>query len=166
MINRNCTAPWSKCRPAAFDVFVVEPSSNADLFQSPLQKIENVILSPHPHVCVLTEEAQERIGEEVTHKLIQYSKVGSILGAVNFPQAHHSRHPDGTCFIQVQRNLSGVLWKSKGFLCETELTLQPSIIRLTVKSATWFWTQTITGTMHKQSCGISGSFQERSVPKC
>ena len=114
MINRNCTAPWSKSRPAAFDVFPVEPSSNADLFQSPLQEIENVILTPHPHVGGSTEEAQERIGEEVTHKLIQYSNVGSILGAVNFPQAHHSPRPDGTCFIQVQRNLSGEFGKSKG----------------------------------------------------
>ena len=166
MTNRNCTAPWSKSRPAAFDVFPVEPSSNADLFQSPLQEIENVILTPHPHVGGSTKEAQERIGEDVTYKLIQYSNVGSILGVVNFPQAHHSPRPDGTCFIQVQRNLSGELWKSKGVLRETELTLQPSIIRLTVKSATWFWTQTITGTMQKQSCGISGSFQERSVPKC
>ena len=114
MINRNCTASWSPSRPAAFDVFPVEPSSNANLFQSPLQEIENVILTPHPHVGGSTEEAQERIGEEVTHKLIQYSSVGSILGAVNFPQAHNSPRPDGTCFIQVQRNLSGEHWKSKG----------------------------------------------------
>ena len=79
MINRNCTIPWSKSRPAAFDAFPVEPSSNADLFQSPLQEIENVILTPHPHVGGSTEEAQERIGEDVTHKLIQYSNVGSIF---------------------------------------------------------------------------------------
>ena len=91
----------------------MEPSSNADLFQSPLQEIENVILTPHPHVGSSTEEAQERIGEDVTHKLIQYFNVESILGAFNFPQAHHSPRPDGTSFIQVQRNLSGELWKSK-----------------------------------------------------
>ena len=114
MINRNRTPPWSKSRPAASDVFPVKPSSNADLFQSPLQEIENVILTPHPHVGDSTEEAQERIGEDVTHKLIQYSSVGSILGAVYFPQAHHSLRPEGTCFIQVQRNLSGELWNSKG----------------------------------------------------
>jgi len=55
MINRNCTASWSKSRPAAFDVFPVEPSSNAGLLQSPLQKIENVTLTPHPHVGGSTE---------------------------------------------------------------------------------------------------------------
>ena len=36
------------------------------------------------------------------------------MGAVNFPQAHHSPRPDGTRFIQVQRNLSGEFGKSKG----------------------------------------------------
>ena len=92
---------------AAIDVFPKEPSSNAEAFVTPLQGLENVILTPH--VGGSTEEAQERIGEEVTRKLIEYSDVGSTLGAVNFPQVQLSPRPDGTRFIQVQRNLPGEL---------------------------------------------------------
>ena len=65
-------------------MFPVEPGSNAERFVSPLQGLENVILTPH--VGGSTEEAQERIGDEVARKLIDYSDVGSTMGAVNFPQ--------------------------------------------------------------------------------
>ena len=73
-----------RLRGAAIDVFPVEPGSNAERFQSPLQGLDNVILTPH--VGGSTEEAQERIGAEVARKLIDYSDVGSTVGAVNFPQ--------------------------------------------------------------------------------
>ena len=93
---------------AAVDVFPVEPSSNADRFKSPLQGLDNVILTPH--VGGSTEEAQERIGSEVARKFVEYSDVGSTTGAVNFPQVQLSPRPTaGTRFIQVQRNLPGEL---------------------------------------------------------
>ncbi len=92
----------------AVDVFPVEPSSNADRFKSPLQGLDNVILTPH--VGGSTEEAQERIGSEVARKFVEYSDVGSTTGAVNFPQVQLSPRPTaGTRFIQVQRNLPGEL---------------------------------------------------------
>jgi D-3-phosphoglycerate dehydrogenase / 2-oxoglutarate reductase len=92
---------------AAIDVFPVEPSSNADRFASPLQGLDNVILTPH--VGGSTEEAQERIGSEVARKFVEYSDVGSTAGAVNFPQVQLPLRPAGTRFIQVQRNLPGEL---------------------------------------------------------
>lgn len=92
---------------AAIDVFPVEPKSNNDTFTSPLQKIDNVILTPH--VGGSTEEAQERIGAEVARKFIEYSDVGSTMGAVNFPQVQLMPREHGTRFIQVQRNLPGEL---------------------------------------------------------
>ena len=92
---------------AAVDVFPKEPGSNAEPFTSPLQGLDNVILTPH--VGGSTEEAQERIGEEVARKLIEYSDVGSTEGSVNFPQAQLSARQGGTRFIQVQRNLPGEL---------------------------------------------------------
>jgi D-3-phosphoglycerate dehydrogenase / 2-oxoglutarate reductase len=92
---------------AAVDVFPVEPSSNSDRFVSPLQGLDNVILTPH--VGGSTEEAQERIGSEVARKFVEYSDVGSTTGAVNFPQVQLSPRPAGTRFIQVQRNLPGEL---------------------------------------------------------
>jgi D-3-phosphoglycerate dehydrogenase len=92
---------------AAVDVFPVEPSSNTERFLTPLQGIDNVILTPH--IGGSTEEAQERIGVEVVRKLVEYSDVGSTFGAVNFPQVQLPPRPQGTRFIQVQRNLPGEL---------------------------------------------------------
>ena len=92
---------------AAVDVFPVEPSSNNDRFESPLQGIDNVILSPH--VGGSTEEAQERIGAEVARKFVEYSDIGSTVGAVNFPQVQLPTRPAGTRFIQVQQNIPGEL---------------------------------------------------------
>lgn len=96
-----------KLAGAAIDVFPVEPSSNAEKFVSPLQGLDNVILTPH--VGGSTEEAQERIGAEVARKLVEYSDVGSTTGAVNFPQVQLPPRQAGTRFIQVQRNLPGEL---------------------------------------------------------
>jgi D-3-phosphoglycerate dehydrogenase len=94
-------------RGAAVDVFPEEPSGNGDPFVTPLQGLDNVILTPH--VGGSTEEAQERIGAEVARKLVEYSDVGSTLGAVNFPQVQLPARPTGTRFLQVQRNAPGML---------------------------------------------------------
>ena len=96
-----------RLRGAAVDVFPVEPSSNAEGFVSPLQGLPNVLLTPH--IGGSTEEAQERIGAEVARKLIDYSDTGSTMGAVNFPQVQLLARPLGTRFIQVQRNVPGML---------------------------------------------------------
>ncbi|WP_088345341.1 MULTISPECIES: phosphoglycerate dehydrogenase [Rhodomicrobium] len=92
---------------AAVDVFPVEPTANGEKFVSPLQGLENVILTPH--VGGSTQEAQERIGAEVARKLIEYSDVGSTYGAVNFPQVQLPPRPSGTRFIQVHQNVPGEL---------------------------------------------------------
>ncbi len=92
---------------AAVDVFPVEPKANSDRFVSPLQDLDNVILTPH--VGGSTEEAQERIGSEVARKFVEFSDVGSTQGAVNFPQVQLPPRPAGTRFIQVQKNLPGEL---------------------------------------------------------
>lgn len=92
---------------AAVDVFPVEPGSNAERFVSPLQGLDNVILTPH--VGGSTLEAQERIGAEVARKLVEYSDGGSTVGAVNFPQVQLPPRPNGTRFIHVHENLPGML---------------------------------------------------------
>ena len=92
---------------AAVDVFPVEPASNKEKFVTPLQGLDNVILTPH--IGGSTEEAQERIGAEVAKKLIEYSDIGSTVGAVNFPQVQLPPSPAGTRFIHVHRNVPGML---------------------------------------------------------
>ncbi|WP_306142881.1 phosphoglycerate dehydrogenase [Roseibium sp. MMSF_3412] len=92
---------------AAIDVFPVEPKSNKDEFTSPLRGIDNVILTPH--VGGSTEEAQARIGEEVSKRLVEYSDVGSTIGAVEFPQVQLPKGTDATRFIQVHHNAPGAM---------------------------------------------------------
>jgi len=55
---------------AAIDVFPQEPQSNKERFESPLQGLKNVILTPH--VGGSTEEAQAAIGKEVTVTLLKF----------------------------------------------------------------------------------------------
>ncbi|MCS6890773.1 MAG: phosphoglycerate dehydrogenase [Rhodovarius sp.] len=92
---------------AAVDVFPQEPARNGDPFSTPLQGIENVILTPH--IGGSTEEAQARIGEEVAAKLVDYSDTGSTVGAVNFPSVQLPPQPTGVRFMHVHRNVPGVL---------------------------------------------------------
>jgi D-3-phosphoglycerate dehydrogenase len=92
---------------AALDVFPVEPSSNSDRFQNPLQGLENVILTPH--IGGSTEQAQDRIGREVARKTIYYIDSGSTMGAVNFPQVQLQARSLGARFSHVHRNAPGML---------------------------------------------------------
>lgn len=92
---------------AAIDVFPVEPKSNKDEFVSPLRGLDNVILTPH--VGGSTEEAQDRIGEEVSKRLVEYSDVGSTVGAVAFPQVQLPKGTAATRFIQVHHNAPGAM---------------------------------------------------------
>ncbi|GBQ68844.1 D-3-phosphoglycerate dehydrogenase [Ameyamaea chiangmaiensis NBRC 103196] len=92
---------------AAVDVFPVEPKGASERFTSPLQGLDNVILSPH--IGGSTAEAQERIGVEVARKLVEYSDIGSTLGAVNFPPVQLPESPRGTRFMHVHRNVPGIM---------------------------------------------------------
>ena len=92
---------------AAVDVFPEEPERAGDVFSTPLQGLRNVILTPH--IGGSTVEAQERIGEETAHKLVNYSDTGATLGAVNFPEAALPLRAQGTRFMHVHGNTPGIL---------------------------------------------------------
>ena len=62
-----------KIAGAAIDVFPKEPESGGG-FVSPLQRLPNVILTPH--VGGSTEEAQQNIGQFVSEKLMDYVRNG------------------------------------------------------------------------------------------
>ena len=94
-------------RGAAIDVFPTEPRSNAEPFASPLQRFDNVILTPH--IGGSTVQAQENIGAEVAGKLIRYSDNGSTMSAVNFPEVALPPHPGEHRLLHVHENRPGVL---------------------------------------------------------
>jgi D-3-phosphoglycerate dehydrogenase len=94
-------------RGAAIDVYPKEPCSNADPFESPLRRFDNVILTPH--IGGSTVEAQENIGTEVAGKLVRYSDNGSTMSAVNFPEVALPPHPGEHRLLHVHENRPGVL---------------------------------------------------------
>jgi D-3-phosphoglycerate dehydrogenase len=92
---------------AAIDVFPEEPARNGEPFTSPLQGLPNVILTPH--IGGSTAEAQDRIGEEVAKKLVEYSDTGATLGAVNLPNVQLPARPTGARWTHLHRDAPGVL---------------------------------------------------------
>ncbi len=94
---------------AAIDVYPEEPASNRDPFVSPLQKFQNVILTPH--IGGSTCEAQANIALEVSEKLVHYCDVGSTIGATNFVQISLTPNLDKQRYLHIHKNQPGVLTK-------------------------------------------------------
>ncbi len=92
---------------AAIDVFPVEPKGNEGVFESPLARFDNVILTPH--IGGSTSEAQANIGGEVAAKLIRYSNNGSTVSAVNFPEVSLPEHTGKSRLLHVHRNVPGII---------------------------------------------------------
>lgn len=106
----------------AIDVFPVEPASNNDKFESPLQNVENVILTPH--IGGSTEEAQFSIGNEVSDSLARFLKVGSSAGAVNFPNVDLTMREGTHRMINVHKNVPGVLGEINGMISEAGANIE------------------------------------------
>ncbi len=106
---------------AALDVFPVEPKTNADPFESPLTKFDNVILTPH--VGGSTQEAQENIGIEVAGKLAKYSDNGSTLSSVNFPEVSLPEHQGASRLLHIHENRPGILTKINTIFAEESINI-------------------------------------------
>jgi len=92
---------------AAVDVFPVEPKAQGDGFESVLQGLDNVILTPH--VGGSTQEAQEEIGEFVAGKLAGYLLEGNTALSVNLPGVVAPPLHEGHRIGFLHRNVPGVL---------------------------------------------------------
>ena len=92
---------------AAVDVYPDEPESNTDGFRTPLQKLPNVILTPH--VGGSTSEAQAAIGREVATVLSKHVRTGATAGTVNFPIIEPAVRGGARRILNVHRNVPGVL---------------------------------------------------------
>src|SRR5256885_2521583 len=87
---------------AALDVFVKEP-----LKDSPLQKMENVILTPH--IAGSTNEAQEAVGQQIAMQVKEYLKHGVIQNAVNVPSVSHDEYVQMKPYIVLAERLGSFL---------------------------------------------------------
>ncbi|HKW19039.1 MAG TPA: phosphoglycerate dehydrogenase [Terriglobales bacterium] len=92
---------------AALDVFAQEP-----LKESPLQKMENVILTPH--IAGSTNEAQEAVGQQIAMQVKEYLKHGVILNAVNVPSVSHDEYVQMEPYIVLAERLGSFLAQVSG----------------------------------------------------
>jgi D-3-phosphoglycerate dehydrogenase / 2-oxoglutarate reductase len=92
---------------AAIDVYPWEPEKNGDKFTTPLQGIDNVILTPH--IGGSTEEAQQNIGEDVSGKLLSYLEKGDTFGSHSIPDLNLPPQEGAHRILHVHNNKPGVL---------------------------------------------------------
>ena len=92
---------------AAIDVYPVEPEKNGDKFETPLQNLSNVILTPH--IGGSTEEAQENIGEDVSNKMFQYLEKGITNGSHTVPPLVLPPVEKAHRILHIHKNIPGVL---------------------------------------------------------
>lgn len=92
---------------AAADVFPVEPEKNGDAFHTPLQGLQNVILTPH--IGGSTEEAQENIGDDVSLKLFNYLEKGVSYGSHTVPPISLPPIDGAHRILHIHNNVPGVL---------------------------------------------------------
>jgi D-3-phosphoglycerate dehydrogenase / 2-oxoglutarate reductase len=106
---------------AAIDVFPVEPEKNGDAFQTPLQKLPNVLLTPH--IGGSTEEAQQNIGEDVSNKLYQFLEMGITTGSHTVPPLSLPPQEGTHRILHVHRNVPGVLSAINGELSKHNINI-------------------------------------------
>jgi D-3-phosphoglycerate dehydrogenase len=92
---------------AAIDVYPWEPEKNGDKFETPLQGLPNVILTPH--IGGSTEEAQQNIGEDVSMKLFQYLERGITNGSHTVPSIGLPPVENAHRILHIHNNVPGVL---------------------------------------------------------
>jgi len=109
-----------KLRGAAIDVFPQEPMSNGP-FNSELQGIPNVILTPH--IGGSTEEAQRNIADFVPNKIMYYINSGNTVDAVNFPNIRLPKQNQAHRFLHIHRNVPGIMAKINEVLATYEMNI-------------------------------------------
>lgn len=110
-----------KLAGSAVDVYPEEPKSNTDPFISSLQKLPNVILTPH--IGGSTEEAQHNIGEFVTNSIIRFINTGSTELSVNFPNLSLPDQLNAHRLIHIHKNTPGILANINKILAKNTINI-------------------------------------------
>ena len=94
---------------AYIDVYPEEPMKNTNTWNNyqELKNCKNVILTPH--IGGSTEEAQDRIGLEVSEKLVNYIRCGNTQDAVNFPNVNTQIDNNYHRILNIHKNVPGFL---------------------------------------------------------
>src|SRR5580693_5850603 len=112
---------------AALDVFNEEPLKN-----SPLQTMENVILTPH--TGGQTYEAQEAVGVQIAQQVREYLKHGVIQNAVNVPSVSAEEYAEMQPYIVLAERMGAFLAQiSEGSIEEISLRYSGHIAEWTTE---------------------------------
>ena len=114
-----------KLAGAAVDVFPQEPESGG-AFESRLQGLPNVILTPH--IGGSTEEAQQNIGQFVSARMIDYASTGNSLLSVNLPHCHLELAPDSYRLMHIHHNVPGILRAINDILADRGINIERQVL--------------------------------------
>ena len=106
---------------AAIDVFPWEPEKNGDKFTSPLQGLNNVLLSPH--IGGSTQEAQHNIGDDVSSKLFNYLEKGISYGSHTIPALSLPPLEGTHRILHIHNNVPGVLSEINTTLSKNKINI-------------------------------------------
>ena len=105
---------------AAIDVYPSEPGKNG-AFESELQQLDNVILTPH--IGGSTEEAQRNIADFVPNKIMAYINSGNTVDAVNFPNIRLPKQINAHRFLHIHENVPGIMAKINEVLAQYDMNI-------------------------------------------
>lgn len=106
---------------AAVDVYPWEPEKNGDLFETPLQNLPNVILTPH--IGGSTEEAQQNIGVDVSAKLFNFLEKGTTFGSHTTPALALPPQEGSHRILHIHYNVPGVLSEINTTLSKNKINI-------------------------------------------
>ncbi len=110
-----------KITGAAIDVFPKEPKKKGDEFETTLQNLPNVILTPH--IGGSTQEAQVNIGLDAATKLISYLELGISTGSHTVPPVSLSPQKDTHRILHIHRNKPGILGEINSDLSDNGINI-------------------------------------------
>jgi D-3-phosphoglycerate dehydrogenase len=116
-----------KVAGAAVDVFPKKPKSNDELFQTDLQNLPNVILTPH--IGAGTEEAQKNIADFVSGRIMTFIDTGDTTLSVNVPNLQLPELKDYHRFIHIHHNVPGILAKINTILAENKINIEGQYLK-------------------------------------
>lgn len=106
---------------AAVDVFPQEPEKNGDAFESEMQDLPNVILTPH--IGGSTQEAQNNIGIDVSTKLFNYLEKGISTGSHSIPGLALPAQEGAHRILHIHNNVPGVLSSINTLLSKNNINI-------------------------------------------
>ncbi len=106
---------------ASVDVHPVEPKSNADRFESPLQGLPNVLITPH--IGGSTQEAQQQIGLDVSGKMLSFLETGTTINSHSVPELSLPVHENSHRILHIHWNKPGVLSAINACLSQANINI-------------------------------------------